>query len=158
MSTLEDTVAKLAQRVQALEDELAIHRVIVQYGFAVDTGEADATAALYTEDTIFNVDGGFIMKGRQAVRDMVLGDNHQALLPNAAHAIGPAVVKLNGDKATATGYTRIYHKEGDNIRLFRLAFNHWEMERHDGRWLIAHRTARMVGHEESASVLRKGLP
>ena len=41
MEDLRETVAALARRVQALEDELAIHRVIVRYGFAVDSGEAE---------------------------------------------------------------------------------------------------------------------
>jgi len=73
MDDLRQTVAALAQRVQALEDELAVHRVIVRYGFAVDSGEADRTAALYTEDTIFDVDGTNIMRGQKGVRDMVNG-------------------------------------------------------------------------------------
>jgi uncharacterized protein (TIGR02246 family) len=158
LDELRSMVERLDKRVQALEDELAVHRAIVQYGFAVDTGEPDRTAALYTEDTVFDVDGRNIMRGRDGVRNLVLGDFHQSLLPNCAHTIGPAVVAVDGDRAVATGYSRIYLKTGDEIRLFRLAFNRWELVKQDGRWLVHRRTTRMVGHAEAQDVLRRGLP
>ena len=53
MDDLAETVADLARRVRALEDELAIHRQIVRYGLAVDVGDADAAAALFTEDSLY---------------------------------------------------------------------------------------------------------
>ena len=157
MSDVEGRLAALEQRAQALEDELEVHRVIVRYGFAVDSGEADATAALYTEDTVFDVDGGYVMAGRQGVRDMVLGQRHQSLLPNAAHCIGPTVAKVDGDRASVTGYSRIYHREGDDIKLFRIGYNRWELLKEGGEWLIAKRTTRMIGHEEGQDVLRTGI-
>src|SRR5439155_14550786 len=129
----------------------------VQYGFAVDTGEPDRTAELYTEDTVFDVDGRNIMRGREAVRNLVLGDFHQSLLPNCAHTIGPAVVAVDGDRAVATGYSRIYLKTGDNINLFRIGCNRWELVKQDGAWQIAHRTSRMLGEAEAQDVLRRGI-
>jgi hypothetical protein len=50
MEDLERTVTELARRVQALEDELAIHRLIVRYGLGVDAGDADRGAGVFTED------------------------------------------------------------------------------------------------------------
>jgi len=44
MQDLEKRVNDLARRVQVLEDELAIHRLIVRYGLAVDIGDAERTA------------------------------------------------------------------------------------------------------------------
>jgi len=108
MDDLRQEVAALARRVQALEDELAIHRQIVRYGFAVDTGDADGAAALFTEDSVYDVDGPLLMRGRDGVRAMVRGPRHQAMLPRCAHQIGPAVVEVHGDRATAVGYSRVY--------------------------------------------------
>src|SRR2546422_5508311 len=71
MDDLREQVADLARRVRALEDELAIHRQIVRYGFAVDTGDADAAAALFTEEAVYDVDGPLRMEGRDGVRAMV---------------------------------------------------------------------------------------
>jgi ketosteroid isomerase-like protein len=150
-------VAALDARVQTLEDELAITRTVVEYGFAVDSGNAAATGALYTEETVFDVDGGFVMRGRDQVENMVNGAGHQALLPNCAHTIGPVVVRPDGDTAVAVGYSRIYHRQGDDFVLFRIGCNRWELERSPSGWLIAQRTTRVLGSEESQAVLASGL-
>ena len=155
--TLAQRVEELTRRVAALEDELAIQRLVVRYGFAVDTGDAERTTELFTEDTVFDVDGRLIMRGREGVRDMVLGERHQALLPNCAHTIGPVVVELDGACATATGYTRIYLRSEEGIRLLRLGFNRWELEKRAGVWCIARRVSRQVGTEEAQQVFRDGL-
>lgn len=153
--TPEDRLVALERRVAALEDELAIHRLIVTYGFAVDTGDAERTAELFTEDGLYDVDRTLVMHGREGVREMVLGKNHQALLPNCAHTIGPAVVELDGDRAVATAYSRIYRRRGDAIELWRLSFNRFELERRAEGWQIARRTTRLLGHEEAQALLAR---
>lgn len=148
------TVDALARRVQTLEDELAIHRLIVRYGFAVDTGDADGAAACFTEDTVYDVDGPLLMEGRAGVRQMVRGPRHQAMLPHCAHQIGPAVVSVDGDRAVAAGYSRVYLRRDERIDIYRVSFNRWELERRAGEWLIARRTTRLLGHAEAAALLR----
>ena len=37
-----EQIEQPTRRVQALEDERSIHRALVQYGFAVDSNDADA--------------------------------------------------------------------------------------------------------------------
>jgi uncharacterized protein (TIGR02246 family) len=156
-TNVEKQIAALEKRVRALEDELEIHRVIVTYGFAVDTGDAERTANLYTEDGVYDVDDRNDMIGRKGIRAMVLGTGHQSLLPNCAHTIGPAVVKVKGDKATATGYSRIYRREGDAYRLFRLSFNRWKMVREDGRWQIKHRKTTKLGDKGAHAIFKSGM-
>lgn len=155
--SMEERLARLERRVATLEDELAIHRLIVTYGFAVDTGDAAATGALFTEDTLYDVDTTLVMRGRSGVEDMVRGPRHQSLLPNCAHTIGPAVVRVDGDRAVATAYSRIYKRDGETIGLWRLSFNRFELERRDGRWRIARRTTRMLGHDEAHALFARAL-
>jgi uncharacterized protein (TIGR02246 family) len=155
MEDLRRQVDGLARRVQALEDELAIHRLIVRYGLGVDTGDAERAAGVFTEDAVYDVDGPLLMNGRQGVRDMVRGPRHQAMLPNCAHQIGPAVVELAGDRAVATGYSRVYVRRPAGIEIYRVSFNRWELERRDGEWLIARRTTRLLGHEEAQRVFQR---
>ena len=71
---------------------------------------------MFAEDGVYDVDGPLLMEGRAAVRAMVRGPRHQAMLPNCAHQIGPAVVELDGDRAVATGYSRVYHAPGRRLR------------------------------------------
>ena len=109
-------VERLEQRLRTVEDELEITRTVVEYGLAVDSGEAEVTGQLFAEDAVFDVDGDNVMRGRAAVEAMVLGRGHQTLLPNCAHTIGPVVVETDGDSARATGYSRIYRRDRRLLR------------------------------------------
>ena len=156
MDHLQKKLDDLTCRVQALEDELAIHRVIVRYGLAVDIGDADGAANTFTDDAVYDVDVG-LMRGRDGVRQMVRSERHQHMVGHCAHQIGPAVVKINGDRAVATGYSRVYlHKDG-NIQVYRVSLNHWQLARRDGQWQIAHRTTRLLGHAEARRVFEDAL-
>ena len=168
---LEARITALERRVRAAEDELAIRNLIVRYGLAVDLGDAQGVADVFTPDAVFEVGnasgdlrgGDVVFRGRaQIMNDLVLGP-HQALLPNCAHTIGPVVVRLGADRAEATGYTRIYLRRAkgepdDHIHLFRLAFNRWELARQpDGSWLIARRTSRVLGDAGAHALFREAL-
>ena len=153
MSELATTVAALARRVQALEDELAIHRLIVRYGLAVDTGDAERTASVFTPDGVYDADVRY-MNGRAEVADMVRGERHQKMVGHCAHQIGPAVVEIDGDRAVALGYSRVYLEAHGTIGVYRVSLNRWELERRDGTWLIAHRVTRILGHDEAVDLFR----
>ena len=167
----EARIAELERRLQAAEDELAIRNLIVRYGLAVDIGDAEGVAALFTPDAEFDVGNAsrdlrgedVVYRGREEIKnDLVLGP-HLDLVPNMAHTIGPVIITLSGARAQATGYSRIYlrHDKGgpdDHIQLFRLAYNHWDLEKQaDGSWLIARRTSRLLGDTGAAALFRKAL-
>jgi uncharacterized protein (TIGR02246 family) len=159
MADIESAIAQLTRRVQALEDELAIHRLIVRYGLAVDTGDAERTASVFTPDGVYDADVR-LMNGRAAVADMVRGDRHQRMVGRCAHQIGPALVHLDGDRAVALGYSRVYLRAeppGDAIGIYRVSLNRWELERRDGSWLIARRLTRLLGHDEARAIFVEGL-
>ena len=156
MEDLRKQLDDLTRRVQVLEDELAIHRVIVRYGLAVDIGDADATADTFVEDGVYDVDVG-LMRGREAVREMVRSERHQKMVGNCAHQIGPAVVEIDGDRATATGYSRVYLRTDAGIQVYRVSLNHWQLERRAGEWRITHRTTRLLGHAEARRVFETAL-
>ena len=154
MTNLEETVAALSSRVQRLEDELAIHRLIVRYGFAVDVGDAEGAAGVFTEDGVYDVDIG-TMEGRGAVAAMVQSARHQAMVGHCAHQMGPYVIDLADDgTAVATGYSRVYLHTPAGTHVYRVSLNRWEMVKRDGDWLIARRTTRVLGHDEAAAIFR----
>jgi uncharacterized protein (TIGR02246 family) len=157
MSDLPERMEALERRVQALEDELAIHRLIVAYGLAVDLGDPDATAAVFAEDGVYDVDVGR-MEGREAVRAMVRGERHQAMVGHCAHQIGPAVVDIRGaDRAVATGYSRVYLETRAGTHVYRVSFNRWELAKRAGVWRIARRTTRVLGHAEAGALFRDAV-
>lgn len=166
--SVEAQLDALRRRMDRVEDELAVHRLIVRYGLAVDAGDAEAAMELFTRDTLYEIRaaglgrGGdpkktLVLRGRAAVGEMVRSDDHQELLPNAAHTIGPAVVHVEGEKATATGYTRIYHREGESFRMFRMAVNHWELVKQEGHWRVHRRYSQVLGESDVQDLMRRGL-
>ena len=158
-------------RLQAVEDELAIRNLITRYGLAVDCGDADTAAALHTADCVYEVaapgsgrdDGdrhgedSLLMEGQQAIRDMLNGVGHQALLPNCAHTVGPLQVELDGESASVTGYSRLYHAQQENVRLVRLGFNRWLLHKEEHVWKIRRRTSCPVGSEAAQKLLREDI-
>jgi uncharacterized protein (TIGR02246 family) len=155
MAELSARMAELERRLRAVEDELAIHKLIVRYGLAVDTGDAERTAALFAEDGVYDADVRR-MRGRAEIADMVRSERHQGMVGRCAHQIGPAVVTVDGDRAEARGYSRVYLHGDDGIAIYRVSFNRWQLQRRAGEWIIVHRLTRLLGHDEAVAVFRDG--
>jgi hypothetical protein len=156
MIDLEKAVRDLEARVRALEDELAVHRLIVRYGLAVDTGDAARTSAVFAADGLYDTDV-LVMNGRAEIEAMIRGERHQGMVGRCAHQIGPAVVEVDSDRATAVGYSRVYLADGKDIGVYRVSVNRWELERVEGAWRIRRRITRLLGHDEARAVLAAGL-
>ena len=157
MSDNSELLAKLMQRVDALEDERAIQTVLTRYGFAVDSGDADGTANLYAEDCHIDIDGAAFMNGRAESRGIVTSPVHQSIMPNCAHVMGPFVVQLDGDQATATGYATVYVKEDGQVRVWRQSYGRWELVKREGRWQVLKRISRSTGRDDCQAVLNAAL-
>jgi hypothetical protein len=161
----------IVTRLQAVEDELAIRNLITRYGLAVDCGAAATAAALHTADWVYEVaapgsgrdDGDrheeatLLMEGQAAIHSMLEGAGHQALLPNCAHTVGPLQVELDGDSASASGYSRLYHTEGEAVRLVRLGLNRWLLRREEDGWRIQRRTSCPVGSDAAQQLLKDDI-
>ena len=155
------TIADLAARVQRLEDEREITRVLTRYGFAVDIGDADATAALYTDDTLIDLGSTSQFYGTVGAQQLVRDERHQAIVGRCAHTMGPFVIDVDvtGDRATATGYVRVYISDDGmrNPRLWRIGYTKLELVRAGTTWRIANRVSRSIGADDGAALLRDGL-
>ena len=153
MSDLAETVAALARRVARLEDELAIHRLCIRYGFAADRGDGRAAAAVFAEDGVYDVDVGR-MEGRDAITAMLQGERHQAMVGHCAHQIGPLVVELTGDTtAVVRGYSRVYLDTRAGTHVYRVSVNRWDVAKRSGEWEIVRRTTRRLGTADVLEVL-----
>ena len=161
MSDQSQLIDELLARVRRLEDEREVVRVLTRYGFAVDTGDADATAALYTDDTVIDLGPTSQFTGTEGAKRLVLDPRHQEIVGRCAHTMGPFVVDVDvdGDLATAVGYVRVYISDEDmrNPRLWRIGYTKFELRRHGDTWQIATRLSRSVGAEGGADVLGDGL-
>jgi len=161
---LRDELARQAQRLQDVEDQLAIRNLMTRYGLAADCGNDALAMACHAEHARYCVSSpqagregehaDLVLEGRAAIGAMLRSELHQSMLPNTAHTVGPSAIEVEGDSAHAIGYSRLYLYEGGQPRLLRLAINQWHFERIDGHWLIAERSSRLVGEAAAQAILK----
>lgn len=168
-----NSLADFETRLRTIEDKLAIYELIASHPPSADTGAADYTVSVYREDGVFDrgptLDGA---KGAKEIAAFILRPEHrEAIRGGLAHFTGLPLIDLRGDTAIVTSYLMIVHldHEGEprelanhgvstGYRIHRAVVNRWELERHDGRWMIAKRTLLPVdGSEIHQALLRRGL-
>jgi uncharacterized protein (TIGR02246 family) len=155
---VDDRIADLERRLQRVEDERAIERLIASYGPLVDAGEADAAADLCAVDGTYDVEG-WPMRSRADVAAMVRSDAHHGLVGRGcSHFLGPAVVTVDGDEAVAVCESALLVKADKGFHVRRAGANHFRLQRRDGRWRIVQRTTRTLdGADEARALLAEGV-
>jgi hypothetical protein len=164
-TALEGRLAALEARVRALDDYEEITQLLASYGPSVDSGSAEATAALWVEEGVFDVvssdesAGHFTMSGRADIMGMVNGEGHQGLIMNGCgHVLTAPKIRLNGDTATAWNYAFNIRWDAPNERFWiaRLSANEWKCERRAEGWRVVHRTnINLDGDEAPRALLRR---
>jgi uncharacterized protein (TIGR02246 family) len=152
---------ELVARLRRLEDDRDIRQLIASYGPAVDAGDADAAAALWATDGVYDVDG-WRMESRADVHAMISSEAHQKLVAKGCcHFLGPCVVTVNGDDAVAVCESLVLVRDGSEkgaYRVWRATAHHFALRRIDDRWQIAARTSRVLdGNPDAHALLTKGL-
>lgn len=156
-----DRLAALEARLQRLEDERDIQRLIASYGPYVDAADADGAAALWAEDGSYDVEG-WRMTSRDDVRAMVSSDGHRALVAaGCCHFLGPSIVTVDDDEAVAVCESVVLRTTGEKpvgYAVWRAAANHFHLRRVGGVWQIAARTTRLLdGTPEAHRLLTAGV-
>jgi hypothetical protein len=143
-------------RLQRLEDEHAIAKLIASYGPSVDAGHAGNAARLWAVDGNYDVED-WQMVGRAEVHEMVSSSSHQTLVANGCcHFLGPAVVTVMGTSAVAVCESLVLVREVDgpaDYRVWRATANHFVLTRTDGQWQITTRTSRVLNGDPYAHAL-----
>lgn len=150
----EERFNRLEQRLQRVEDELAITQLIASYGPLVDAGNSEAVGAIWAEHGEYDVEG-WHMRSRADVRAMVLSEQHQSLIgAGSCHFLGPAAVRVDGDHAVAVCESLlVLHRDG-RFTVWRAGANHFELGRVEGGWEVLRRTTRALdGSQEARDLL-----
>lgn len=165
LAALEARLAALETRVRVLDDHEAITQLLASYGPSVDSGSAEATAALWVEDGVFDVVGSsetvgnFTMRGRGDIMGMVNGDGHQSLITNGCgHVLTAPRIRVDGDTATAWNYAFNVRWDEPTERFWvaRLSANEWKCARGADGWRVVHRTnVNLDGGETARALLRR---
>jgi len=154
MDDVADRISVLEARLRAVEDELALYRLMTSYGPAADSGDGEKASEIWTADGVYDSDGPGELVGRGAIGGMLAAEGHQALVPGCAHVNTPVVITVDGDRATAVGYSQVWRTDDGKHRVFRLAANRWEFARTEEGWRVVRRTNRRLGTDASREILQ----
>jgi len=152
-----EEIQRLKRRIEHLEDESQIRTVLNSYGPAVDSNDPEKTSMLYAEDCTVDIDGGWFAHGREESKNIVIGEVHQSILPNCAHIMGPYVIRIDGDRATASGYATIFVRSDGEVNIWRQSYQCWELVKRDDRWQVLKRISRSTGREDGHALLQAAL-
>ncbi len=133
----------LEARVRELEDRDALAQLVASYGPAVDSGDADAAASLWSDDGVFDVVPYFELVGREGIAGMVNDEGHQSLILNGCgHVLTAPKLSIDGDHARGWNYAFNIRWDADADRFWiaRLSANEWEFRRDGDSWRVARRT------------------
>jgi len=134
------------QRLEQLEDRIAIRELIDAYTYCADTRDIQGHMALFTEDTNFEV---YMDEKSPAPTQVVTG--RKSLFPvfddlnqyfSTMHFNGQSTIKIDGDRATGVTYCRAYHLKvpGGKQELMIAGIRYYDkMVKQDGKWLFAER-------------------
>ncbi len=164
--------ATLEDRIQAIEDRLAIYNLIASHPPSADTAADYYTRAVYAEDGVFDRDPHPGGNGNEEIAAMVRSPAHAvAINGGLAHFCGLPYIELDGDKAAVTSYLQILmpdpngqpvelsnHGASKGFRIHRVAANRWDLARTAKGWRIKRRTLRPLdGSEPARKLLRQAL-
>lgn len=136
----------IEQKVQVMEDRIAIREIIDQYAFCADTRDAQGQMAIFTEDTNFEVymdekvpEPTQVVKGRDNLFPVFDALNQYT---STMHFNGQSKIAVNGDNATGLTYCRAHHLTIENgaqkIMIAGIRY-HDKMVRQNGTWLFSER-------------------
>jgi uncharacterized protein (TIGR02246 family) len=158
MTTLEDRVRELEKTVRDLSDQLELFRLTASYAPSVDSGNAEATANLWTEDGIYHTDVTH-NSGRAEIAAMVRGSAHQGIIKTGAgHVVTMPRLTIKGDEAVGVCHALLYVRDGDGFRQWRVTANRWDYVRTHEGWRVKQRTNRLLdGSEEGRQLFAVAL-
>ena len=120
----------------SLEDREAIRDLFARQNLAYDRREAQATAAMFTEDGILELSGDLRFQGRASIEGYmgrllkVTGDDYR-------HWTNSLVMDGDGDEAQVECYLIAFGMSDGSLRLAGRYFD--RLRKVDGVWKFAHR-------------------
>jgi uncharacterized protein (TIGR02246 family) len=118
------------------DDMFAIHGLVANYNFAIDSGDGDAFAATFTHDGVLEA-GGSSIHGREALR--AYAPTVPLAMPKPRHVVTSLSVDGNADSARLRAYIHMFSGAGRDRRVVVAGTYHDELTKVGGQWLFVKR-------------------
>jgi ketosteroid isomerase-like protein len=137
------TVQPADARIRALEDQLAIQRIIVEYAARIDAQDFDGYADLFAREGEWR-NGATVRKGREEIKALLVGlfgtPPPGFVNMESYHLVSNPQIDVQGDRATARSRHLLIMRGEDGSPVPELTgLYEDEFIREDGQWKILRR-------------------
>lgn len=168
----ESEVRNLLDRLTAVEDRLAILDLLAGSAHSSDVASGAYWSSIYADDAAMDRGAGRARDlGKESILAIVNGADQQAAIDaGMSHLAMLPRVRVEGDRATATGYLLVVVPDPDGARvvlpgkgtspglsIYQLTVNRWELVRAAGGWQVTKRVVRPIAAEDAREILSRGL-
>lgn len=163
---VDESVAALEARLDALEDEHGIRRLLARYSTCADSRRDDDWLDLWSEDGVLDIELGpdsavygarRLWTGRDELRLFITNpDAHHrpGFYGRSLHVQTNESIVVSGATAVATTYAVLLHNDDGALVVAGASACAWRFLRVDGVWLIRECVRRRVGADDTEAVLR----
>jgi hypothetical protein len=128
--------------MNAATDRIAINELLNRHQIYIDLGDADGYAGLYAADGAYQSPFASAT-GRMDIVKMFREVKASGFTTNKRHFNGPAMVDVEGDRATALSYWWVVDYASKPPTVFATGTYRDVLQRVDGVWRIARRVQSM---------------
>jgi SnoaL-like domain len=154
LAAMEERLRFLEDHVRLLDDQAALYRLIASWGPAADIPDGKAASWFWDQDAVLEWEDTRV-EGASGVQEKIDSEGQHALVSNGcAHVQGLPLLRIDGDRATATNYGRVYvhtgdaepsaDRYGDAYEIRRVSVNRWEFRRTEVGWRVTRRTTHVL--------------
>lgn len=161
----------LLQRLQAVEDHLAILNLLAGSALSSDAPSENYWQSLYADAATMDRGAGQAALSRDDMMAVVRGpEQERASAHGMAHLGALPHVVIAGEQAVATGYLLIVVPDGaappvalpgkgtaGQLALYQLTVNRWDFIRTSTGWQVSQRKIRPLTSDEARAMLHGGL-
>jgi ketosteroid isomerase-like protein len=135
-------------------DKVEIVEILARFDLAVDSGDIEAYAALWTENAVLETNGT-TARGQEALRAFLV-EHRKTLGRGRRHlSLNPVVLSAEGDSATATSYMVVIEAEKAPAVVASGVYSD-TLQRVDGRWKFARRKLDVDPSRQATSATNTG--
>lgn len=148
-----DELRALKERLDEVETQLAIHRLMADYAWAMDTGDPDAVVATMTDDAVLIEDvfeetpdrsGRDVHEGREAIWQWARNHMDVPDFAGRQHHADQIVIDGAGDERTVRAFVLVTKCQPDAPYVLRFVGSYEDtVVRTGGRWLFRQRILRL---------------
>lgn len=169
---METTQANSSEaRLRAIEDRLDILNLLAGSALSSDVASESYWQAMFADDAVMDRGANRGEESREQIMDIVRGSSQAAAIESGmAHAMAMPHIRIDGDRAVATGYLQVLVLDSNSpeVRLpgkdvrkalvtYHLTVNRWELARTAVGWQVRRRVIRPIATDGARQMLRSGI-